>query len=168
LTSRLRWDNKVKMDLKKIGWEDMDWIDIVQDRENWQVLVNTLLKLEIPWNGGNFLTSWATVSFSSSGVPGGGGGVSGGSNTPPRNSEVFTKLSQNNLKVLKIKKIWLYEMKCLVPNHSCLQNPWLGGYHLQIPVLSVLNWICWITPPEQNSWLRHCSQDILCPEELVI
>jgi hypothetical protein len=29
-------------------------------------------------------------------------------------------------------------MKFLVPNYSFLQNPWLGGYHLQIPVLSVL------------------------------
>jgi len=46
-------------------------------------------------------------------------------------------------------------MKFLVPNYSCLQNPWLGGYRPQIPVLSVLNWICW-TPPEKNSWVRHC------------
>ena len=29
-------------------------------------------------------------------------------------------------------------MKFLVPNYSCLQNPWLGGYHPQIPILSVL------------------------------
>ena len=44
----------------------------------------------------------------------------------------------NSLKVTKIKKILLYEMKFLVLNYSCLQNPWLGGYHPQIPVLSVL------------------------------
>jgi len=31
----------------------------------------------------------------------------------------------------------LYEMKFIVPNYSCLQNPWLGGYRPQIPVLSV-------------------------------
>ena len=43
----------------------------------------------------------------------------------------------NSLKVPKIKQILLYEMKFLVPNYSCLQNPWLGGYHPQIPVLSV-------------------------------
>ena len=49
----------------------------------------------------------------------------------------------NSLKVPKIKKLLLYEMKFLVPNYSCLQNPWLGGYRPQIPVLSVLNWICW-------------------------
>ena len=29
----------------------------------------------------------------------------------------------NSLKVLKIKKILLHEMKFLVPNYSCLQNP---------------------------------------------
>jgi len=33
----------------------------------------------------------------------------------------------NSLKVLKIKKILLYEMKFLVPNYSCLQNTRLGG-----------------------------------------
>jgi hypothetical protein len=63
----------------------------------------------------------------------------------------------NSLNVPKIKKILLYEMKFLVRNNSCLQNPWVGGYRPQIPVLFVLNWICWTPPPsEQNSWVRHC------------
>jgi len=61
----------------------------------------------------------------------------------------------NSLKLPKIKKILLYEMKFLVPNYNCQQNPWLGGYCLQIPVLSVLNWICCWTPPKQNSWVCH-------------
>ena len=63
----------------------------------------------------------------------------------------------NSLKVPKIRKILLYEMKFLVPNYSCLQNPWLGGYHPQIPVLSVLNWICWTSlpppPPPRTKFL---------------
>jgi hypothetical protein len=46
----------------------------------------------------------------------------GGVKTPPRNSEVLTKLSQNSLKVPNIKKILLYEMKFLVQNYCCLQN----------------------------------------------
>ena len=47
-------------------------------------------------------------------------------------------------------------MKFLVPNYSCLQNPWLGGYHPQIPVLSVLcPQLNLLNPPEQNSWVRH-------------
>jgi len=55
----------------------------------------------------------------------------------------------NSLKVPKIKIILLYEMKFLVPNYSCLQNPWPGGYCLQIPVLcpqlNLLN-----TPPRNK------------------
>ena len=64
----------------------------------------------------------------------------------------------NSLKVPKIKKILLYEMKFLVPNYSCLQNPWLGGYRPQMPFLSVLcpQLNLWISPPpEQNAWVRH-------------
>ena len=62
----------------------------------------------------------------------------------------------NSLKVPKIKKILLYEMKFLVRNYSCLQNPWLGSYSPQIPVLfpqlNLLN-----PPPDQNSWVHHWS-----------
>ena len=43
----------------------------------------------------------------------------------------------NSLKVTNIDKIVLYEMKFLVPNYSCLQNPLLGGYRPQNPVLCV-------------------------------
>jgi hypothetical protein len=37
-------------------------------------------------------------------------------------------------------------MKFLAPNYCCLQNPWLGSCRPQIPVLSVLNWLCWLPP----------------------
>ena len=55
----------------------------------------------------------------------------------------------NSLKVPKIKKILLYEITFIVPNYSCLQNPRLGGYRPQIPVLSVLNQNCWTPPPNK-------------------
>jgi len=55
----------------------------------------------------------------------------------------------NSLKVPKIKKMLLYEMKLLVSNYSCLQNPWLVRYCPQIPVLSVLNSNCWTPPPNK-------------------
>ena len=62
----------------------------------------------------------------------------------------------NSLKVPKIKKILLYEMKLLVRNYSCLQNPWLGGYCPQIPILSaVCPQLNFLNPPEQNSWVSH-------------
>jgi hypothetical protein len=30
---RCRWVNNNKMDLRKIGWDSMDWIDVAQDRD---------------------------------------------------------------------------------------------------------------------------------------
>ena len=62
---------------------------------------------------------------------------------PARNYFTLTMTNKlvviiNSFKVPNIKKILLYEMKFLVPNYSCLQNPWLGGYRPQIPVLYVL------------------------------
>jgi hypothetical protein len=32
------WENNIKMDLKGFGWEDVDWIDLVPDRDNWRFL----------------------------------------------------------------------------------------------------------------------------------
>jgi len=64
----------------------------------------------------------------------------------------------NSVKVPKIKKILLYEMKFLVSNYSCLQNPWLEGGlpppdpRSLCPQLKLLNPL----PPEQNSWVQHC------------
>jgi hypothetical protein len=29
------------MDLREIGWDGMDWIDLAQDRDQWRALVNT-------------------------------------------------------------------------------------------------------------------------------
>jgi hypothetical protein len=42
-----RVDN-IKMDIRKIGWGGMDWIDLAQDRDQWRVLVNTVMNLQVP------------------------------------------------------------------------------------------------------------------------
>jgi hypothetical protein len=34
-----------KVDVREIGWSGMDWIDLVQDREQWKALVNTVMNL---------------------------------------------------------------------------------------------------------------------------
>jgi hypothetical protein len=38
---RRRWEENTKMDLGEIGFGDMDWIHLAQDRDRQQVLVNT-------------------------------------------------------------------------------------------------------------------------------
>jgi hypothetical protein len=45
---RHRWVDNIKIDLREIGWEDMDWIDLAQDRDQWRVLVNTVMNLWVP------------------------------------------------------------------------------------------------------------------------
>jgi hypothetical protein len=41
---RRRWEDNVKLDLREIGWDDMDWIDLAHDRDQWRALVNTVMK----------------------------------------------------------------------------------------------------------------------------
>jgi hypothetical protein len=42
------WLNNIKLDLREIEWEGVDWIDIAQDRDQWRALVNTVLNLRVP------------------------------------------------------------------------------------------------------------------------
>jgi hypothetical protein len=36
------------MDLREIRWDDMDWIELAQDRDQWRALVNTVMNLGVP------------------------------------------------------------------------------------------------------------------------
>jgi hypothetical protein len=45
---RRRWVGNIKGDLREIGWDGMDWIDLVQDRDQWKALVNTVMNLRVP------------------------------------------------------------------------------------------------------------------------
>jgi len=44
---RHSWDN-IKMYLKQIWCEDVDWIHLAQNRDEWWVLVNMVIKLQVP------------------------------------------------------------------------------------------------------------------------
>jgi hypothetical protein len=54
---RHRWEGNNKMDFHEEGCEGMGWIVLAQDRDRWWVLVNEVMKLRVPYNGRNFLTS---------------------------------------------------------------------------------------------------------------
>jgi hypothetical protein len=41
------WVDNIKIDLREIGWGDMDWIDLAQVRDQWRALVNTEMNLRV-------------------------------------------------------------------------------------------------------------------------
>jgi hypothetical protein len=43
---RRRWEDNIKMDHRERGWNVTDWIDLIQERDQWRALVNTVMK---PW-----------------------------------------------------------------------------------------------------------------------
>jgi hypothetical protein len=45
---RRRWVDNIKMDLREIVWDGVDWICLAQDRDQWRALVNTVMNLRVP------------------------------------------------------------------------------------------------------------------------
>jgi hypothetical protein len=45
---RRRWVDNIRMDLGEVGWGDLDWIGLAQDRNRWRALVNSVLNLRVP------------------------------------------------------------------------------------------------------------------------
>jgi hypothetical protein len=45
---RRRWEDNMKLDIREVGWEDMNWIELAQDRDRWRALVNAVMNLRVP------------------------------------------------------------------------------------------------------------------------
>jgi hypothetical protein len=45
---RRRWEGNIKMDLQEVEWRGIEWIDMAQDMDCWQIVVNTVMKLRVP------------------------------------------------------------------------------------------------------------------------
>jgi hypothetical protein len=42
------WVDNIKLDLREIGWDGMDWIDLAQDRDQWRALMNAVINFRVP------------------------------------------------------------------------------------------------------------------------
>jgi hypothetical protein len=65
---RRRWVDNIKMNLRDIGWEGMDWNELAQDRDQWKALVNTVMNLRVPqncWEFPEWLHNWQLLMKSS-------------------------------------------------------------------------------------------------------
>jgi hypothetical protein len=45
---RCRWVDNIRMDLGEMGWGDVDWIGLAQDRNRWRAVVNSVLNFRVP------------------------------------------------------------------------------------------------------------------------
>jgi len=43
------------MDLRDRGWDGVEWIHLAHDGDQWRALMNTVVKLRVSCNAGNFL-----------------------------------------------------------------------------------------------------------------
>jgi hypothetical protein len=45
---RRRWVSNIKIDLLELGWGDVNWIGLAQDRDKWRAVVNAVMNLRVP------------------------------------------------------------------------------------------------------------------------
>ncbi|KAJ4431658.1 hypothetical protein ANN_20257 [Periplaneta americana] len=45
---RRRWEDNIKMDLREVGCDDRDWINLAQDRDRWRAYVRAAMNLRVP------------------------------------------------------------------------------------------------------------------------
>jgi hypothetical protein len=53
---RHRWKENIRMDLREIGYGNVDWIYLVQDRDQRWALVNTVMSIRVLSKAGNILS----------------------------------------------------------------------------------------------------------------
>jgi len=61
---RCRWEDNIKMDNKEIRWNYTDWINLSCGRYKWRLLLNIIIRLQVPQNAENFPNNRGTSSFS--------------------------------------------------------------------------------------------------------
>ncbi|KAJ4434517.1 hypothetical protein ANN_23079 [Periplaneta americana] len=45
---RRRWEDNIKMDLREVGYDDREWINLAQDRDQWRAYVRVAMNLRVP------------------------------------------------------------------------------------------------------------------------
>ena len=43
-----RWENNIKMDLREVGCDPGEWIDLAEDRDQWRAYLRAVMNLRVP------------------------------------------------------------------------------------------------------------------------
>ena len=46
--STYKWENNIKMDLREVGCDPAEWIDLAEDRDQWRAYVRAVMNLRVP------------------------------------------------------------------------------------------------------------------------
>jgi hypothetical protein len=60
---RHKWKNNIRVCVKEIDWDGVDWINVAQDRGKWWHVVNMVVNLQVAQNAGS-VTNHRTISCS--------------------------------------------------------------------------------------------------------
>jgi hypothetical protein len=59
-----RWVDNIREE-GEVGWGDVDWIGLAQDRNRWRALVNSVLNIRVPYTAGKLSSGITTGGLSS-------------------------------------------------------------------------------------------------------
>jgi hypothetical protein len=60
------WLDNIRMDLGEVGWGDVDWSGLAQDKDGWRTHVFSVMNIRIPQNAGKLSSGLTTGGLSSS------------------------------------------------------------------------------------------------------
>jgi hypothetical protein len=52
--------DNIRMDLGEVGWGDVDWIGLAQDRNRWRAVVYSVSNLRVPRNAGKLSSGFSS------------------------------------------------------------------------------------------------------------
>jgi hypothetical protein len=46
--TRCRWEHNIRVDLREIGWEGADWMNLAQDKDKGWAILNKVMNIRVP------------------------------------------------------------------------------------------------------------------------